>query len=159
MRMLVHRTACGQQGFSLLEAMVVVTIMVILSSVMLPSYVRMANRTRLNGATRELVSDIMRVRMQSVSQSKQFMIQCNGARYQIFRDNNGNGLFESSELFSVREVARVYSGVNVSGPSGTTSALVFNPRGTVTGSTVSVTNSMGTKRVVVNIAGRVRVES
>ncbi len=142
-------------GFSLLEVTVVVVISVILASILLPNYARMANRSRLNGATRELVGDLMKVRMQCVSENKQFSFAFGGSRYTVYRDDNRNGVFEESEILNERDLSSGYGGVNMTA----TQDIVYNPRGTVSGATVTVANATGTKTIVVNIAGRVKVES
>lgn len=145
----------GARGFSLLEVMVTVSIIIILSTVMIPQFNGMVTRARLHGATRELVSDLMKVRMQAVAESKLFQVDFKGSSYEIAKDMNNSGGFESGEVISVRNVGAVYRGVGMTAPR----TIVYNPRGTVVGTTVTVTNPKGTKRVMVNVAGRVKVES
>jgi prepilin-type N-terminal cleavage/methylation domain-containing protein len=143
----------GRNGFTLLEAMVVIMIAGILAALTIPSYQRMANRARLNGATRELISDLMRTRMQCVAENRQFEFQFGGDVYKILRDDDRSGVLDSTEVFNVREVGRVYAGVTVTAPG----PITFTTRGMVTADTVTVTNAVGTKCVLINMVGRVHV--
>ncbi len=150
-------SACpGAEGFTLLEVMATVVISLILSSVMVPQFIGMANRARLNGATRELVSDIMQTRMAAVSKNKPYQLEVNDEHtYTITCDANRDGTFAEDEKVACRDLSSGYSGVALKADN----TIVFNPKGTVASSKFTLVNSTGKKKVLVNIAGRVKVES
>lgn len=146
----------GASGFTLLEVMATVVISLILSSVMVPQFIGMANRARLNGATRELVSDIMQTRMAAVSKNRPYQLEVtDNYSYTISCDDNKDGAFAEDEKVACRDLSSGYNGVKLKADN----TVVFNPKGTVVSAEFTLVNSAGKKKVLVNIAGRVKVES
>lgn len=60
----------GRGGFTLLEVLVVLTIMGLLSAALLPNYTRTMSRLRLNQATHDLLSDLGRARQLAFTSKK-----------------------------------------------------------------------------------------
>jgi len=144
----------GQKAFTLLELVVVIMIAGILAMLTIPSYQRMMNHARLSGATRELVADLLRTRMECVAENRQFQFQFASDRYTISRDDDRNGTFETGEVRNTRDVASAYTGVTVAASR----PITFSTKGMVTADTVTVSNCAETRRVLTNMVGRVRVE-
>ncbi|MBD3241355.1 MAG: prepilin-type N-terminal cleavage/methylation domain-containing protein [Chitinivibrionales bacterium] len=150
------RRRAGEAGFTMLEIMATVVISLILSSIMVPQFIGMTNRARLNGATRELVSDIMQTKMAAISKNRQYQLELTDKyTYTISRDDNQDGTFSSDEKIGGRDFSQAYSGVTLSADN----TVVFNPKGTVVSAEFTLVNNTGKKKVRVNIAGRVKVES
>jgi len=104
-------------------------------------------RYRLNGAARQVATDLMKARMQAVKLSTNVDVAFDSTT-DSYTISGGS----YSETFNIKTH---YSGVELSS-SGTPE---FHPRGTLTNTnpvTVTLTNSSGTKQVEVNIAGRVK---
>ncbi len=57
-----------QQGFTLLDIMLVLIIFVLLATLSLPSYGDLLSRNRLNAATVQVMSDLMLARKRALSQ-------------------------------------------------------------------------------------------
>lgn len=154
----VERTSTavsGEAGFTLVEVIATVVITIILSTVLVPQFFGMANRARLNGATRELVSDIMSARMSAVAKNKPYRLVVSSDKYTLYRDENRDGTYASDEAVEVHHIGKAYSGVYLKAKDD----IDFSPRGTVTGGRVLVGNKTGSKTLTINIAGRVKIKS
>lgn len=140
------------QGFTLMELVIVIAIMAILAAIAAPNYTSFMAQRRLNGAARQIMSDLMHARMQAVNQNNEFKITfVNSHEYQILDDDNGNGSSDSGESVRTKSVQTDYSDVTLS----STANPVFNPRGTANGATITLSNSAGSKIVSLAITGRV----
>jgi len=140
------------RGFTLMELMIVIAIMAILAAIAAPNYTSFMAQRRLNGAARQIMSDLMHARMQAVNQNNEFKITfVNSHEYQILDDDNSNGSSDSGESVRTKSVQTDYSDVTLS----STANPVFNPRGTANGATITLSNSAGSKSVSLAITGRV----
>jgi len=145
-----------EAGFAILEVATTVVITLVLASVLVPQLGGMMQRARLNGATRAVVSDVMQARMAAVGSNREYELSFpSDSSYVIKRDDNRDGVFSSDETVQVVSLSISYAGVSIAA----TESLVFNPKGTVDGATISVRNTKGTRKVLVNVAGRVKVQS
>jgi len=135
-----------------MELMIVIAIMAILAAIAAPNYTSFMAQRRLNGAARQIMSDLMHARMQAVNQNNEFKITfVNSHEYQILDDDNSNGSSDSGESVRTKSVQTDYSDVTLS----STANPVFNPRGTANGATITLSNSAGSKSVSLAITGRV----
>jgi type IV fimbrial biogenesis protein FimT len=150
----------NQKGFSLIELIVVITIIAIAVGITIPVYSSMKPKLRLNGAARQMQGDLMRARMQAISQNNEFRLSFSddNHQYYIWVDVNGNGAPDSDESPVTKDIqTNYYDVVFDSVPS---QKPKFYPRGTLwpLGFTITLKNSSGTKDVVVSYAGRIRIE-
>ncbi|OHE24230.1 MAG: type II secretion system protein GspH [Syntrophobacterales bacterium RBG_19FT_COMBO_59_10] len=142
-------------GFTLLELMIVIAIMGIMTTIAIPSYQTFMAQRRLNGAAREMMSDLMAARMQAIAKNNRFRVfVLDATQYQILDDANNNNAVDTGETTQTKNIQTNYHDVTLS----KTADPIFNPRGTANlGATITVTNSRGSKGVIVAPNGRVRI--
>jgi type IV fimbrial biogenesis protein FimT len=143
-------------GFTLLEMMIVIAVMAILAAIAAPNFTSYMAHRRLNGAARQVMTDLMEARMKAVSQNNRFKVffSEDGHRYTILDDSNNNNTEDSDETSTTKDIHDAYHDVTFSA----TADPIFYPRGTAYGTTVTLTNSSGSKSVSVATAGRVKIQ-
>lgn len=146
----------SQKGFSLIELIVIVTIIAVIIGIAIPVYVSMKPSIQLSGATRQIMSDLMWARMHAISENNEFKVSfIDSYKYEILDDNNDNGKFDDGESKITRNIQDKYEGITLSSNNN----LIFHPRGNVAPTaTVTIANSSGTKSVSIALTGRVRKE-
>jgi type IV fimbrial biogenesis protein FimT len=143
------------KGFTLVEIMVVIAIMAILGAIAAPNLRGFMAQKRLKGAARQVMSDMMWARMQAVSQNNRFKVTfVNSSQYSIVDDNNNNGTADTGETVVTKDIHPDYQDVSLSANG----AVVFFPGGNAFGATFTLSNSMGSKGVVVGSTGRVKIQ-
>ena len=145
-----------KNGFFLIEMIIAVAILAVLSGAAVTVYVGMKPSISLSGATRQIMGDFMWARMRAVSQNNEFKIFfLDDHRYQILDDDNNNGNIDSSELTVTKDIQDEYYDVTFT----STDNPIFQPRGNAAPtSTITITNSIMTKTVIIAITGRVKIE-
>jgi len=148
-----------QSGFTLIEMMVVIGIFAIVSAIAIPNFISWLPGMRLNGAARQVMGDLMAARMNAVKQNNRFRVFFNSPgtnQYQILDDDDNNNSADTGEAITTppKNIQTNYHDVTFS----STTNPIFYPRGTAYGTTVTVTNSSGSKDVKVAITGRVKIE-
>ena len=145
-------------GFTLIEMMMVIAIIAIMSAVAIPAFMSMLPGMRLNGAARQVMTDLMAARMDAVKQNNRFRVFFNSPgtnQYQILDDDDNDGTADTGEAITTKNIQDNYSDVTFS----STNNPIFTPRGTATSlPTITLQNPSGTKSVSVSIAGRVKIE-
>ena len=90
-----------QQGFTLIEIMLVLMIFVLLASMGLPAYGDLVSRHRLNAATVQVMSDLMLARKRALSQQHAVQVLFDSTqRYRIWDDLNDNQKINRTEIQS-----------------------------------------------------------
>jgi len=139
-------------GFTLISQLVALGIVSTLLAIAVPSYMSMMPRVRLQGATRQLVSDLMFARMKAVRENNRHRVVFLGnQRYEVLADG------ESGERVPVlvRDLSADYRGVVLAANNDP----VFSPGGRASVlATIRLTNEAGERRLSVNITGRVRIQ-
>ena len=143
-----------QSGFTLIELIIIIAIMSILAGIAIPNFLSYMPKHRLNGAVRQVMGDLMWARMQAVKENNRFRVFfLDDHQYKILDDDNNNNSEDSGELTNIKNIQREYSDVIFSA----TANPIFYPRGNAWGSTVTLTNSVGSKYVKVATTGRVKI--
>jgi type IV fimbrial biogenesis protein FimT len=148
------RTKRGN-GFTMVELLIVVVIMGIIMMIAIPSYQIFMVKSRLNGAARMVMSDLMAARMKAVNLNQKVKISFGNYIYKIWNDADGNGTIADNEGDNIeKDIHPDYYDVTLS----ISANPIFHPRGTAAlGGTVTLTNSQGSKYVIVALTGRVRI--
>jgi len=148
----------NQKGFSLIELIVVITIIAIAVGIIIPVYSSMKPKLRLNGAARQIQGDLMRAKMQAISQNNKFrIIYVDDHQYKILDDDDDSGDVNGNESIVTKDIQTNYYDVTYS--SSNSNNLIFSPRGTAANlTTITLTNPSGTSTVSVSITGRVKID-
>lgn len=86
-----------QQGFTLVEIIWVLSIIVLLAALGLPTYGNLVARHRLNAATVQVMSDLMQARKRALSQQHSVQVIFYGSqKYRIWNDYNDNNRINRS---------------------------------------------------------------
>lgn len=154
---LLKRSLACSSGFTLIESLVVLGIMgvaLMLTGTWLSSQLPY---WRLNGAARQIVSDLLAAKMKAVVQrNRQRVIFQDDHRYVLLDDVNNNGKFDQGEMLEERDIKERYHDVVMTATNNPS----FLPRGTASGlATITLSNSAGQRVITVSITGRVKVKS
>lgn len=145
------------KGFTLIEMMIVIAIMAILSAIAAPNLQTYMAQRRLNGAARQVMTDLMEARMKAVNLNQKVKVSFGsvGHTYQTWNDADDNGTVADDEGDDIeRDLHPDYHDVTFSASANP----FFQPRGTAVGSTITLTNSSGSKYVKVALTGRVKID-
>ena len=137
--------------------MIVIAVFAIIAAIAIPSFMSMLPGMRLNGAARQIMVDLMAARMNAVKQNNEVKVFFNSPgtnQYQILDDDDNDGTADTGETIITKNIQDNYHDVTFS----STTNPIFYSRGTAYGTTVTVTNSSGSKDVKVAITGRVKLE-
>ncbi len=147
----------SQRGLTLTELLIVVGIMgmvIIMTQGWLASQLP---KWRLNGAVRQIVSDLQAAKMKAVVEhNRQRIFFPDDRHYVILDDDNNNGRMDAGEKQEVRDIQADFRDVTVS----TSNNPSFWPRGTATNlASITLLNAAGSRKVTISITGRVKVKS
>ncbi len=122
---LTHRTIKPCTGFTLVEIMVTLAVLVIAAAVAAPAFTMMAPNMALKAAARDLYSKLQEAKMLAIKENRRITVRFNGTYYYIdlnydgvytpsltdtFTDTNGDGVYTAGEPFSDLDLNGVYSG-------------------------------------------------
>ncbi len=146
-----------RSGYTLTELMIVLGIMgvaLMLTQMWLSSQLP---NWRLNGAVRQVVSDLLAAKMKAVvERNKQRIFFQDERHYLILDDDNNNGKIDPGEPQEVRDIQADYRDVVLTASNNPS----FLPRGTASNlASITLTNPAGKRTITVSITGRVKVKS
>jgi Tfp pilus assembly protein FimT len=148
----------GNHGFTVAELLVGCVLFGILAAISVPQFIAFQPSFRLNGATRDIFAQLMRARGLAVEENNNYVVSFpNNHTLSIHDDNNNNGSTDTGESATTIDVQLSYSDVTFSKGTGQPDPT-FLPRGTTQGNTtITVTNSAGSRTISVNITGVVKI--
>ena len=145
----------NKRGFTLIELIVVIMLMGIITMIALPGFQSWMAKSRLNGAARQIMSDLMNARMKAASENNRFILTViNNHQYTILDDNNNNGAANTGEIIITKDIKTSYPDVTLSA----TGTFTFYPPGLAFGATCTVTNRAGSKNITLSSGGRVKIQ-
>jgi type IV fimbrial biogenesis protein FimT len=145
------------RGFTLSELLMVLGIMgvaLVLGGAWLTSQLP---NWRLNGAVRQVVSDLLASKMKAVvERNRQRVLFQDDHRYVLLDDDNNNGKSDPGEHLEDRDIQENYRDVRLTASNNPS----FLPRGTASNlASITLSNSAGKRIITVSITGRVKVKS
>jgi prepilin-type N-terminal cleavage/methylation domain-containing protein len=143
------------RGFSLLELLVVLALVSILAGIGALNHHAMQPRLRLSMAARQVVMELKGARMHAVARNvnHRVVFPSGGASYQRQRKKGSAYVDDGAPV-------PLPPGIVIADCTAVASAIGFRPRGNAaTFGTVTIQNASGdTRRIIVDIAGEVRVQ-
>jgi prepilin-type N-terminal cleavage/methylation domain-containing protein len=134
-------TLKDRRGFSLVELIVVIAVFGILAGIAVPQFVAFRPQNRLNGAARQIYSELMWARSKAVNDNSAYVV--------TFPTTQTMQIVGSTT--KTVNVQTEYSDVTLASSAST---ITFSSRGTTDVTpTITLTNSGGTKTVTVRITG------
>ena len=131
----------NSRGFTLVEMLVAVVIFGILAGLAVPQFLAFRPKNRLNGAARQIYSELMLARAKAVNENRTYVV--------TFPTSYSMQIAGSTTR--VVNIQTEYTDVTLSSSAAT---LTFSSRGTTDVTpTITLTNSGGTKTVTVRITG------
>jgi Tfp pilus assembly protein FimT len=151
-------TTIGHAGFTVAELLVGCALFGMVAAISVPRFIASQPGFRLNGATRDAFAQLMRTRGLAVEENNNYVVSlANNHTLLILDDNNNNGTADAGETITTVDLQQNYSDVSISKGVGDPNPT-FLPRGTTQGNTtLTLTNSAGSRTISVNITGVVKI--
>lgn len=131
-------------GFTLYEVVVAMVIIAVLSAISIFNYMAWIPAIRLNGAARQVMSDLVAARMISVKENVSVVV--------MHLNNHSYSVTVGSGNPSIKNLQPDYPGTTLNFTS-----VLFSSRGTTSPRTLTLQNSSGSKTITVAITGRVKI--
>jgi type IV fimbrial biogenesis protein FimT len=138
--------------------MVSLGVFAILTSIAVPQFTAFQPGMRLNGAAREILAQLLWARAKAVEQNNNFVVSFpNNHTLSILNDKNSNGVADAGESTKTVDIQTDYRDVIVTKGVGDPDPI-FHSRGTAAAeTTLTVTNSSGSREVRVRVTGIVKI--
>ena len=141
---LALKTINTKIGFTLYEVIVVMAIIAVISAISILNYNAWVPGIRLNGAARQVMSDLVAARMSSVKENVSVVV--------MHLNNHSYSVTGGSGTPNIRDLQPDYPGTTLSFTS-----VKFSSRGTTSPRTLTLQNSSGIKKITIAITGRVKI--
>ena len=154
------------RGFSLLELLVVLTILGIVGSLTVFQLRPLFSQVRFNAGVRKVVSDLQLVRMKAVAQNQRFRVTFRPDSHDYIIEKRTGRTWTRQVLHRYGTVAAPEAAISL--PKGihitavnSRGNVVFVPRGHIDAGMTLILSSVSeeyTRRIIFSLAGRVRIE-
>jgi type IV fimbrial biogenesis protein FimT len=143
-------------GFTLVEMMVVIAIMAIVSAIAVPNFYSYAAGMKLRSASRDLYSTLQSTRMKAIREKTRWAVEFpSSSSYRVVDCGPDNDCSANNVYHSTTNISQ-YSGITASGVFPIT--FEFTSEGTCNAGTIIFTDSKHkTSQVEVSLAGRIRI--
>jgi type IV pilus assembly protein PilA len=136
-------TLTDRRGFTLVELITAVVIFGILAGIAVPQFVAFRPKSRLNGAARQIYSELMWARSKAVNDNSAYVV--------TFPPGNQTMVITAGSTVKTVNIQTEYSDVTLASSAST---ITFSARGTAdVAPTITLTNPGGSKTVAVRITG------
>jgi len=153
-------------GFTLLELLLIIVLLGILGSLASLQVAPLLSGARLARGARQIATDLQAAKMKAIAQNRSFRVtfRPDTRDYVVDREEDGTWQRHALDSHSAEPAADALitlpPGVGISAVNSG-GDVIFVPRGYVDAGitiTLGTTTGVGLKRIVVNLAGRVRIE-
>ena len=134
----------SKSGFSLFEVLAVMAVIAVISAISYCNYMAWIPGIRLNGAARQVMSDLVAARMASVKENVGVVV--------THLNNHSYSVTVGSGTASMKDLHPNYPETTLSFTS-----VLFSSRGTTSPRTLTLQNAGGVKSITVAISGRVKI--
>jgi Tfp pilus assembly protein FimT len=152
-------------GFTLIEAMLVIFLMVFISALAIPNLINWLDKAKLIGAVNNLKGSLELAKLKAIQENGPVAVNFSGNSYVIFRDTGATiGVHDEGEDFFAKKSLPIGVRIDLSATTfadtGNGCKITrFKGRGTSTSGTVCLVNSKGMgKKIIVSSTGRIRTE-
>lgn len=136
-----RRLIADSRGFSIAEVIVAVAVFAILAAIAIPQFVGFRPKNRLNGAARQIYSQLMWARSKAVTDNSDYVVTFPTSQTMLITGATTRTVNIQSDYVDVTL-------------SSTATTITFSSRGTANvAPTITLTNSGGSKTVSVRITG------
>jgi prepilin-type N-terminal cleavage/methylation domain-containing protein len=142
----------SQQGFTLIECVIAITIISIVIAIAIPSFQKYAINGNLKAATRDITSDFSSLKGRAIAENTTFSITFNVANNNYLVQQGGVTIQTKTPAYFARDIR--ITGITFPG-----STITFQTRGTASAGTLNLINSRNsTAAITTNITGRTNVQ-
>jgi type IV fimbrial biogenesis protein FimT len=149
----------NNKGFTMAEVVVTLSILALMATIAIPSFISWLPRHRLQTSVRQIYDDLNLAKMEAVKRNTDVFVQFSRANetYSVILDSNNSGAVDGGDITLKNNIV-LENGVNINSTSLTSDTVGFNNRGMTVGSavgTVTLTNPTGNGGVQILLTGNI----